>query len=347
VEKSAADAGNSRSPAVPSGDGEAVKDIRDTIVIGASAGGVEALGTVMRGLHADLPATVLVVLHLMSGGRSMLPQILSRSGHLAAAPAADGDPLVPGRVYVAPPDHHMLVRDGELHVNRGPRENGHRPAIDPLFRSAAQARGSRVIGVVLSGLLDDGAAGLAAIKERGGKAVVQDPEDAMFPAMPRAAIAATRIDCSVPVTEIPDVLMRLAGEPVEADGGAERADRVEQDPTGLRLVEGSPTPISCPACGGAMWETTEDGVLRFTCQVGHAYSPQSMLAEQGSTVESAMWAALRILEERGQLLMRMAERQHGGARARFEQRAGEAEDHARRIRAVLLDHREIDAVGEP
>jgi two-component system, chemotaxis family, protein-glutamate methylesterase/glutaminase len=347
VERSAADAGNSRSPAARSGDGDGVENIRDTIVIGASAGGVEALGTVMRGLGGDLPAAVLVVLHLMSGGRSMLPQILTRSGHLAAAPAVDGEELVPGRVYVAPPDNHMLVRDGALHVSRGPRENGHRPAIDPLFRSAAHARGPRVIGVVLSGLLDDGAAGLAAIKERGGKAVVQDPEDAMFPAMPRAAIAATSIDCSVPAAEIPEILMKLAGEPVEVkDGDREPPDRTEQDPTGLRLVEGSPTPISCPACGGAMWETNEDGVLRFTCQVGHAYSPQSMLSEQGSTVESAMWAALRILEERGQLLERMAHRQHGAARARFEQRATEAEDHARRIRAVLLDHREVDAVGE-
>src|SRR5262249_26521023 len=153
-------------------------------------------------------------LHLMSGGRSMLPQILTRSGHLAAAPAVDGEQLVPGRVYVAPPDNHMLVRDGALHVSRGPRENGHRPAIDPLFRSAAHARGPRVMGAVLSGLLDDGAAGLAAIKERGGKAVVQDPDDAMFPAMPRAAIAATRIDCSVPAGEIAAILMKLAGEPV-------------------------------------------------------------------------------------------------------------------------------------
>jgi two-component system chemotaxis response regulator CheB len=324
---------------------------RDTIVIGASAGGVEALGTVVRGLPPGLPASVLVVLHLMSGGRSMLPQILSRSGSLAAAPALDGEPIVPGQVFVAPPDHHMLVRDGEVRVLRGPRENGHRPAIDPLFRSAARARGSRVVGVILSGLLDDGAAGLAAVKERGGYTIVQDPGDAMFDAMPRAAMAATDVDCVVPVAEIPEVLRTLVGEPVEpspVDPEPGEPDRVEQDPSALRLVEGSPTPVSCPACGGAMWEMVEDGVLRFTCQVGHAYSPQSMLSEQGSAVEAAMWAALRILEERGQLLARMAERQHGKARQRFQQRAAEAEDHARRIRAVLLDHNgSLESAVEP
>ena len=351
MESHAADAGSSSSPNGETHASAAARgQRRDTIVIGASAGGVEALGTLMRGLPSTLPASVLVVLHLMSGGRSMLPQILSRSGQLAARPAGDGERIVPGQVFVAPSDRHMLVCDGELRVIRGPRENGHRPAIDPLFRSAARSLGPRVIGVILSGLLDDGAAGLAAVKERGGLAIVQDPEDALFDAMPRAALAATEVDWALPVREIPEVLTRLAGEPVEhgaLEPGPGEPDRVERDPSALRLVDGSPTALSCPACGGAMWEVLEDGTLRFTCQVGHAYSPQSMLSEQGSAVESAMWSAIRILEERSQLLNRMADRQHGKARQRFQQRAGEAEDHARRIRAVLLDHSDnLDAVGE-
>jgi two-component system, chemotaxis family, protein-glutamate methylesterase/glutaminase len=347
VESPAADPGSARSPGAELREAKAPTATRDTVVIGASAGGVETLGTVIRGLREDLPAAVLVVLHLMSSGRSMLPQILSRSGELPAAPAEDGEPLLPGRVYVAPPDHHMLVRDSEVRVIRGPRENGHRPAIDPLFRSAARARGPRVVGVVLSGLLDDGASGLAAVKERGGMAIVQHPDDALFPAMPRAAMAAVSVDCAIPAGEIPQVLTRWVGQRVEeTPQGEDEPDRVERDPTGLKLVDGEPTPVSCPACGGPMWETMEDGVLRFVCQVGHAYSPEAMISEQGSAVESAMWAALRILEERGQLLQRMAGRQHGGARKRFERKAQDAEDHARRIRAVLLDHREIETTAE-
>ena len=313
---------------------------RDLVVIGASAGGVEALGMVTSGLPEDFPAAVVLVLHLMAGGRSMLPQILSRSGPLPAKVAEDGESLAAGHVFVASADHHLLVNDGALRVTRGPRENGHRPAIDPLFRSAAVARGARVIGVILSGLLDDGAAGLSSIKAHGGATVVQDPEDALFPSMPMAAIEATEIDCCVSASEIARALLELVSEPVrweERVTDEQQPDRVQQDPSGLALVDGNPTPLSCPACGGAIWECLEGSVVRFTCQVGHAYSAQSMLQEQGSAVETAMWSALRSLEERSQLLLRIARRQTRGSRTRFEHRAGEAEEHARRIREVLID----------
>jgi two-component system chemotaxis response regulator CheB len=287
-------------------------------------------------------------MHLMAGGRSMLAEILGRSGLLPAKVADDGEGLAPGNIFVARPDHHLLVHDGRLRVVRGPRENGHRPAIDPLFRTAASARGPRVIGVILSGLLDDGAAGLSYIKHRGGATVVQDPDDALFPAMPMAAIEATEIDCCVPAGEIARALEELLASPVsweESLSDESQPDRVERDPSGLAVIDGHPTSLSCPACGGAIWESLEGSVIRFTCQVGHAYSAQSMLQEQGSAVEAAMWSALRSLEERSQLLRRIARRQSGASRARFEHRATEAEEHARRIREVLVDPAAADVVS--
>lgn len=311
---------------------------RDLVVIGASAGGVEALAALSRNLPSDFAAAVVVVLHLMAGGRSMLAEILDRSGPLPAKVADDGDPLAAGTVFVARADHHLLVGDGVLRVVRGPRENGHRPAIDPLFRTAAAARGPRVVGVILSGLLDDGAAGLAYVKERGGATVVQDPSDALFPAMPLAALEATEVDCCVAARDIARALEEFVARPVRWEKSLDdeqQPDRVERDIAGI-VLDGQPTSLSCPACGGAIWESLEGSVVRFTCQVGHAYSAQSMLEQQGTAVETAMWSALRSLEERSQLLMRIARRQSGSSRERFEQRAAEADAHARRIREVLV-----------
>lgn len=192
---------------------------RDVIVVGTSAGGVEALRELAAALPPDLPASVLIVLHLSPGGPGLLPAILNRAGPLPAAHATDGEELRRGRIYVAPPDFHMLVADGRLRLARGPRENLHRPAIDALFRSAAAAWGPRVIGVVLTGALDDGTAGLGAIKRTGGVAVVQDPEEAAYPSMPRSALRNVRVDHCVPLAEIPPLLDQLSREPL-ADGPA-------------------------------------------------------------------------------------------------------------------------------
>ena len=175
----------------------------DMITIGASAGGVEALTELVRGLPVDLPASVFVSLHVPPHGTSMLPQILSRRGPLPAHHARDGEPIEPGRIYVAPPDLHLLIHQGVVRLSRGPRENGFRPAIDPLFRTAARWHGPRVVGVILSGTLDDGTAGLLAIKERGGFAVVQDPDDALFPGMPRNAMDVVHVDHVLPASEHP------------------------------------------------------------------------------------------------------------------------------------------------
>jgi two-component system chemotaxis response regulator CheB len=201
----------------------------DIIVIGASAGGVEALREITRGLPANLPATLFVVLHVPPQNPSHLPAILSRSGPLPAAHAGDGAEFVPGRIYVAPPDTHLLVESGRTHLSHGPTENRHRPAIDPLFRSAARAYGSRVVGVVLTGSLDDGTAGLYQIRRHGGVAVVQDPDDALFPSMPANALEYVGADYRCQVTEIAPLLERLARTPVRADTVDPAPDQLDDE----------------------------------------------------------------------------------------------------------------------
>jgi two-component system chemotaxis response regulator CheB len=332
---------------------------RDVVVVGASAGGVEALARLVASLPADLPAAVLVVLHVLPGGRSVLGEILARAGQLPAASAADGVRIERGRIYVAPPDHHLLLDGDTLRLGRGPRENGHRPAIDLLFRSAARSRGPRVIGVVLTGLLDDGAAGLRAVKERGGAAVVQSPEDALYPAMPTSAIAATDVDAVIPLDQMAATIGRLLTEPVPAYSPEREHDAVvalgsrpavaeaealagvedtaaASDSIAAAGLHGTLTGLTCPECGGALRETRDGALHRFTCKVGHSYSVESMLSEQGRALESTLSGALRALEERADLLRRLARRSSGITRRRFEQRSRQADEDADRVRATLL-----------
>jgi len=321
----------------------------DLIVIGASAGGVEALCELMRGLPADLPAAVAVVLHIPAHGASLLPAILSRAGKLTARLPADGEPIRPGHVVVAPPDRHLLIREGRYGLVRGPRENGHRPTVDPLFRTAARFYGPRVIGVVLTGALDDGRAGLAAVKKRGGMAVVQDPAGAMYASMPKHAIENVKVDLILPLGELAAALTRLAGEPCAApeplmphDDIAREGDIDEFD---LASIEGgdhpgTPSGWGCPDCGGALWELHEAEMIRFRCRVGHAWSINSLLAEQGTAVEVALWSALRALEERAALSGRLAQRLTGRGNdrsaGRFREQAEESKSRAALIRRVLL-----------
>ncbi len=316
----------------------------DIIVIGASAGGVEALKEIVAGFPNDLPAAVLVVLHVSPHGTSVLPAILSRAGVLPAVHAADGQLLELGKIYVAPPDHHLLVTNGYAALSRGPRENGHRPAVDPLFRTAARRYGARVIGVVLSGVLDDGTAGLLAIKARGGICVCQDPEDAMYRAMPQNAIETVGVDHTAPAATMADLLTRLANLPVET-GQAPVSEDMELESD---IAEGEPAqPLGvpsgfvCPECGGTLWEIHEQDMIRFRCRVGHAYSPQTLMAHQSDALEEAFWAALRALEERAALATRMASRavqnNHQHIAARYREEAAEAEQRADLIRSVLLN----------
>lgn len=321
----------------------------DIITVGASAGGVEVLGTLVAGLPADFPASVFVVLHVPSHSGSMLPQILSRRGPLPASHAEDGQAIEPGRIYVAPPDQHLLIHEGVIRLSRGPRENGFRPAIDPLFRTAARWYGPRVVGVVLSGTLDDGAAGLLAIKERGGVAVVQDPDDAMFPWMPRAAMDVAAVDHVLPASDIPEILVRLALEDPAGKGGGTVPDGMEIESAmaefDLDAIQGDerpgvPSGFACPDCAGVLWEIQDGEMVRYRCRVGHAWSPTSLLAEQAKSLEVALWTAFRALEERAALATRTAERFRSrgreGSALRFEDQARQARERSTLIRQVLV-----------
>lgn len=250
----------------------------DIVVVGASAGGVEALIRLVERLVFGLPAAGFVVLHVPGDGTSVLPQILARSGSLPATQAIDGEPIVCGRIYVAPPDHPLLVHHKQVRVAHGPRENRHRPAVDPLFRTAARAYGERVIGVILWGSLDDGTAGLLAIKARGGITVVQEPADALFTGMPRSALDCVSVDHVLAAQEIGAVLATLTRRSVTGKGTkmsgamATEAARAELDPAPMQRAErpGVPSPFSCPECGGVLWELQEEALTRFQSRTGHA-----------------------------------------------------------------------------
>jgi two-component system chemotaxis response regulator CheB len=325
------------------------KDVmrRDVIVIGASAGGVEALRDLVAHLPADLPAAVLVVLHVPSYGGSVLPSILSRSGPLPARHPVGGDPLTHGEILVAPPDHHLVVDGETVRVTRGPRENGHRPAVDVLFRSAARAAGVRVIGVVLSGTLDDGTAGLAAVVGQGGLAIAQDPQDALYPGMPESAMANVPVDHVAPAEEIAKLLVRLTDEEFEAAPRPEpELLRVETD---LAMMEdhamnepdrpGHPSGFSCPDCSGVLYEIRDGILTRYRCRVGHAWSAESLFGEQNQQLEGALWMALRGLEEKAALARKLAdqarERGNSLSAAQFAQHDEEASRAASLIRQML------------
>ncbi len=289
---------------------------RDLVVVGASAGGVEALRQLLGGLPAGFPAAVLVVLHMPSTARSALPAILARASMLPVRRATDGDPLASGVVTVAVPDRHLLVVGNRIVLSRGPRENGHRPAIDVLFRTAARSAGPRVIAVVLSGALDDGAAGMIAVRARGGIGVAQNPEEAPYASMPLHAIEVGGADHVAGV----DKMAALLGELVAAE-----IDDDVPPPTGLMTAEtamadldddalmgeerpGTPSGFGCPSCGGSLFTITEGGMERYRCRVGHAWSPEALVEEQTEAIEGALWMAMRALAERAALSQRMGQR---------------------------------------
>ena len=331
------------------GQAEIPESGRDIVVVGASAGGVEALKVLVGHLPADLPAAVFVVLHLSKASPGALPAILSRAGPLPALTPSDGDRIAPGRVYVAPPDHHMLLEDGLVRLTLGPTENGHRPAVDPLFRSAARTVGPRAAGVILSGVLDDGSAGLAVVKAHGGLAIVQDPDEALYPAMPMHAMQTVRVDHVLPVAEIASLIDRLSRAPLSAAGrlGSPPPDAPDHV-LGLHDVPGNHPPgpasgFTCPDCAGALWEITAGGLTRFRCRVGHAWSADSLLAQQSGRLETALWVALRALEEKADLARKMASRarKHGHERSatRFDRQAQDAALRAEAIRVALFSDR--------
>jgi two-component system chemotaxis response regulator CheB len=297
----------------------------DLVVIGASAGGVETLKCIVAGLPADFPAAVCVVLHIAPTSPSALADILQRSGRLPCSAASDGDRLRPGQILVAPPDRHLVIEDGRVRLTVGPRENGHRPAVDTLFRSAASERGAAVVGIVLSGTRDDGTAGLAAIKAAGGAAVVQDPDDALYSGMPANALAQVAADAVVPSAEIAQTITAI----VKGDEVSVGANQNE-----LRGGAGGDRELTsvCPECGGVLTEENHGGTVQWGCHVGHRYSPRSLADAQGDRVEMALWTAVRMLRDRSALLDRMAEhaeaRQQPRSARRFRSQARDAGDQA-------------------
>jgi two-component system, chemotaxis family, protein-glutamate methylesterase/glutaminase len=326
----------------------------DIIVIGASAGGVEALSELVKGLPEDLPAAVFVVLHVPSNSTSVLARILNRAGPLPARAATDFESILPGHIYVARSDCHLLVKRDFMRLTRGPKENSVRPAIDPLFRTAARYHGRRVIAIILSGMLDDGTAGLAAVKSRGGIAIVQDPDEAMYAGMPRSALENLAVDYCLPVAKISEMLVRLASEPVAEEGDLAVSEDMEQetDIAEFDLQElkdegrpGTPSRYTCPECHGVLFEIEEQDLLRFRCRVGHAYSSETLIDEQSQALEAALWAALRSLEENISLARRLAERmrEQGNSRsaARFDERAQGLETRVSVIRKALISQEEM------
>ncbi|MFD0688240.1 chemotaxis protein CheB [Actinomadura fibrosa] len=325
---------------------------RDIVVIAASAGGIGALQGVMAELPGNLPAAVLVVLHVPPTGGRALPNILNRAGPLPAAQAADGEPVRHGRVYVAPPDHHLLLRDGAIHVSHGPKQHNHRPAADPLFESAAAEWGPRVTAVVLSGTLDDGAAGAAAVAAAGGAVAVQDPDDSTYDGMPRAALAAVPDAAVLPLKDIGSFIAEQSRTPVEIDPAAPTADnpaaptadnpadRLEADPVAME-PPGVWSGITCPECGGPLNVMPRTRPAHYECRLGHGWSAGSLLDGQADAVERALWVAALRLEERSRLTRRMAadaeERGHTRSARLFRASSAESEEALVTIRS-LIEH---------
>ncbi|MBV9083409.1 MAG: chemotaxis protein CheB [Acidobacteriaceae bacterium] len=310
--------------------------IRDVIVMGASAGGVEPLQHVAREMPQDLPAALFVVMHVPPRTKSFLPEILNRAGGLKAVHPRDGDPIRRGCIYVAPPDHHLVIEHEHVHLTCGPKEQHHRPCINVTFRSAASAYGERVAGVLLSGELDDGTAGLWEIQRRGGVTIVQNPEEAAFPSMPLSALREIEVNHTVTVREIGPLLRRLAG-----DGERPAIDAAEMEYQGLE-IDPELTDLTCPECRGTIWAVSRGDAKDYRCRVGHAYSPKSMLASHFAAQEKALYAALVALEEGASLTSQLADQFDPEVAERLRTESRQREHQAEAIRNLLKDRVSFD-----
>lgn len=324
----------------------------DVIAIGASAGGLEALRDLLRNLPSDFPGSIFVVVHI--GASSHLAHVLSAVCPLPVLRSRGGDSIEQGKVYVAVPGAHLLLHDGHILLSRGPRENMARPAIDPLFRSAAATFGGRVVGIVLSGALNDGTAGLVAIKRCGGLAIVQDPKEAVVPDMPRSALAALEVDHVAKAADIAEILVRLVKAPAGATPDIPFGIRLEaaiaaQELTTMEAEEklGRLSYFTCPECHGSLWEIEDGNVLRYRCHVGHAYTAEAILSAQAEEIERTLAVLLRSHRERAALARRMAERERRRASHsladQLEARARDYEQDAELIRRLS----ESDELSEP
>jgi two-component system chemotaxis response regulator CheB len=319
----------------------------DVIVIGASAGGLTALKVLFEHLPADLSASVFIALHVHADSPALLPAILEKAGKMKVVMATEGARMHHGFAYVAPPDRHLMLDRHGIRLSVGPKENGHRPAVDPLFRSAAIAYGPRVVGVILSGMLDDGAAGLRAVKACRGTTLVQDPIEALYPGMPRNALAYAQVDYCKPVEKLASLLVKLASEQVADPDNFEVPESVKIE-TQFAMMErtmkdmkslGKPAEFVCPSCHGALTEMHDGTMLRFRCHTGHAYSAEALFAEQSCDVEEALFSAVRAVDENAALARRIAERYGAGnprAKAEHETKAEELDKTAKVLRKLIV-----------
>ena len=321
---------------------------RDIVVIGASAGGSEPLLEIVSALPATFGAALLIVRHV-GAQESVLPELLNLKSQLKAAHAVHGETIQRGRIYVAPPDRHMIVDGDQLLLSSGPKENYARPAINPLFRSAAFAYGSRVIGVILSGTLDDGTAGLKAVKERGGIGIVQKPEDAQYPSMPRSALAIVEVDYCLPKSEIGSRLIQLTREEVRvrdiASPTEELAAEVEMDRRGSASIElmnrvGNRSPLTCPECGGGLWKIHDELLDRYRCHTGHSDSSAALGLELDENLERALYAAVRLLHEREELARALANS------ARYRGQTEQAARHSAVAEIAAADAGRLSSLAE-
>lgn len=323
---------------------------KDIIVIGASLGGIEALRTIASGLPEDFPASVFVVVHIAPGSPGILADIIDRAGALPATNALDKERIQPGRIYVAPPDHHLIIEPNRVRITRGPKENRFRPAVDPLFRSAAQVYGPRLIGVILTGNLDDGTAGLRAVKQLGGTCVVQDPQEALAPSMPASAMRQVKVDHCLSVAGIAPLLVHLTSTQADEEGAYEVPEemdievRIAKEDTALKagvLKLGEPSNYACPECHGVLLQMKDTDPIRFRCHTGHAYSVDSLLAEITEKVEDSLWNAIRSIEESVLLLSHLAEHisegSNGNTAEQFAKKALEAQRRGDLVRQAVMN----------
>ncbi len=319
------------------------------VVIGASAGGVGALESLVGGLPPDFPAAVLIVLHISPMHKSLLADVLSAAGPLRVAPPVDGETLSAGRIYVAPPDRHLMVDDDCVRITRGPRENHFRPSIDVLFRSAAYHYGSSAIGVVLSGSLSDGSSGLFAIRRLGGVAIVQDPAEALYNSMPVSAISRVDVDYTLPAREIGRLLSTIVQQDIRsepADAGDYRNDlKLDIDAAGSRppfergiMQSGKASSYTCPECHGVLYRVEEGVADRFRCHTGHGFSAAALLEGFGDDVEATLWRSVKTIQEASALLQESAAKMRGGGDAQGADavvaRAADLEERLQMLRAL-------------
>jgi two-component system chemotaxis response regulator CheB len=319
--------------------------INKVVVIGTSAGGLNAIKILVSQLQSEFEAPILVVQHISADATgNVLLDALNKLGNLKCEHAVSGTKLENGHLYLAPSDHHLMIdEDEKILVTKGAQENRSRPAIDPLFRSAAVAFSSKVIGILLTGYLDDGTSGMIAIKRCGGTCIIQDPADAEYPDMPQNALNQMEPEFCLPLLEMGGLLYQLLAVksgrkkviPEDILIETKIAKRVLSDLPSVNAL-GKQVPFNCPGCGGVLWKVDEDDVTRYRCHTGHAYTAASLLAEQTMQIEETMWTALRMFEERRNLMITMANEQRGATAKSALERANMSQIHIDRIKAILL-----------